>query len=123
MGFEPMTTGATIQGSNRTELRPPCLSHLFMARPEGVEPPAYGLEVRCSILLSYRRRYIFSIWSGKRVSNPRQPAWKASALPTELFPLMVGVRGFEPPAPCSQSRCASQTALHPETKVLYSISL
>ena len=25
-------------------------------------------------------------WSGKRGSNPRPPAWKASALSTELFP-------------------------------------
>ena len=63
MGFEPMTTGATIQGSNRTELRPPCiiLYRLCVARPEGVEPPAYGLEVRCSILLSYRRQFKFLI--------------------------------------------------------------
>lgn len=29
---------------------------------------------------------------------------------------MVGVRGFEPPAPCSQGRCASQAALHPDEK-------
>ncbi len=27
----------------------------LMARLEGFEPPAYGLEVRCSIQLSYRR--------------------------------------------------------------------
>ena len=27
----------------------------------------------------------------------------------------VGVAGFEPATPCSQGRCASQTALHPET--------
>src|SRR5208282_3540222 len=27
------------------------------------------------------------IWSGKRDSNPRPRAWKARALPTELFPL------------------------------------
>jgi len=27
---------------------------------------------------------------------------------------MVGVRGFEPPTPCSQSRCANRTALHPD---------
>jgi hypothetical protein len=27
----------------------------IMARLEGIEPPTYGLEVRCSILLSYRR--------------------------------------------------------------------
>ena len=26
--------------------------------------------------------------SGKRDSNPRPPAWEASALPTELFPLI-----------------------------------
>ena len=25
-------------------------------------------------------------WSGKRDSNPRPPAWEASALPTELLP-------------------------------------
>ena len=28
---------------------------------------------------------------------------------------MVGAEGFEPPTPCSQSRCASQTALCPDT--------
>lgn len=27
--------------------------------------------------------------------------------------LFVGVSGFEPEAPCSQSRCANRTALHP----------
>src|SRR5712691_11129155 len=27
------------------------------------------------------------LWSGKRDSNPRPRAWKARALPTELFPL------------------------------------
>ena len=45
-------------------------------------------------------------WSGRRDSNPRHPAWKASALPTELLPLnplhddrirMVEGGGFEPP--------------------------
>ena len=43
--------------------------------------------------------------SGKRGSNPRPPAWKASALSTELFPRIyiefplkeVGGDGFEPP--------------------------
>lgn len=29
--------------------------------------------------------------SGKRVSNPRPPAWEASALPTELLPLEDGL--------------------------------
>ena len=27
---------------------------------------------------------------------------------------LVGVAGFEPTTPCSQSRCANRTALHPE---------
>jgi hypothetical protein len=61
-----------------------------MARLRGFEPLTYGLEVRCSIQLSHRR--------------------------TKL----VGVRGFEPPAPCSQGRCASQAALHPDKDKLYS---
>ena len=26
---------------------------------------------------------------------------------------IVGVKGFEPSTPCSQSRCANRTALHP----------
>ena len=29
--------------------------------------------------------------------------------------LIVGVAGFEPTTPCSQSRCANRTALHPES--------
>src|ERR1041385_503099 len=28
----------------------------------------------------------FVVRSGRRVSNPRRPAWKAGALPTELLP-------------------------------------
>ena len=31
---------------------------------------------------------------------------------TELFD--VGVKGFEPSTPCSQSRCANRAAPHPE---------
>ena len=31
-------------------------------------------------------RTLILVWSGKRDSNPRRSAWKADALPTELFP-------------------------------------
>ena len=40
------------------ELRPPHRS-LALARLSGLEPLTYGLEVRCSILLSYRRKVLF----------------------------------------------------------------
>ena len=62
------------------------------ARLAGFEPAAHGLEVRCSIQLSYRRTFPTAAVardrsrSGRRDSNPRQPAWKAGALPTELHP-------------------------------------
>ena len=32
----------------------------------------------------------------------------------ETCRVLVGMKGFEPPIPCSQSRCDSQTSLHPE---------
>ena len=48
---------------------------LRMERETGLEP------VITMKLLFY---YVFV--SGKRDSNPRPPAWKASALSTELFP-------------------------------------
>ena len=34
------------------------------------------------------------------------------------FLFFVGVAGFEPTTPCSQSRCANRTALHPETSLI-----
>lgn len=40
---------------------------------------------------------------------------KATIFDDCLF--VVGVAGFEPTTPCSQSRCANRTALHPEKPV------
>ena len=34
--------------------------------------------------------------------------------------VIVGVAGFEPATPCSQSRCANRTALHPECHSTFS---
>ena len=47
-----------------------------MARLKGFEPLAYGLEVRCSIQLSYRR-----ILERVMGIEPTLPAWKAGILP------------------------------------------
>ena len=65
-------------------------------------------------------------WSGRRDSNPRQPAWKAGTLPlsysrimlTNCRPYLVGVRGFEPPTSASQTLRAKPTALHPGVEIL-----
>ena len=35
---------------------------------------------------------------------------------------MVGVAGFEPTTPCSQSRCANRTALHPVQWLFFAIA-
>src|ERR1700694_5620111 len=60
-------------------------------------------------------------WSGRRGSNPRQPAWKAGTLPLSysrminlyllsVYSVQIGVRGLEPRTSCSQSRRATNCA-------------
>ena len=41
--------------------------------------------------------------------------YKLYQLKITYFIFFVGVAGFEPTTPCSQSRCANRTALHPAT--------
>ncbi len=48
-------------------------------------------EYLCSkfrILIFGRQDPLPRLWSGRRDSNSRQPAWKAGTLPTELLPLL-----------------------------------
>ncbi len=55
----------------------------FLACLKGFEPPANGLEVRCSIQLSYKHIYLVNCSSMERVMGigPTQSAWKADVLP------------------------------------------
>ena len=62
-----------------------------LTRQEGIEPPTYGLEGRCSIRLSY--------WREVRTSVAN-----------------IGVRGFEPPTPCAQGRCATRLRYTPRDR-------
>ena len=53
----------------------------------GVEPATSSLpRMRSTTELKQQQSAVHYYVSGKRGSNPRPPAWKASALSTELFP-------------------------------------
>ncbi len=80
-----------------------------MERANGFEPSTPTLARLCST--TELRPHINNMykdgllkWSGRRDSNPRQPAWKAGTLATELRPhlcicIVVPRVGFEPTRP------------------------
>ena len=109
MGFEPTTTGITIQDST-AELHPPLifamLSCGLLVRPTGLEPVTPGLEGRCSIQMSYGRKMV----SQAILAFALRVAPQTHFVPDE----MVGVEGFEPTTPCSQSRCATRLRYTPK---------
>ena len=118
-----------------------------MVRLRGLEPLTYGLEVRCSIQLSYRRRcqpaaiIRQSPAAGRdlpqsaafpcarslnvhRVRVARSRCGNSASHNTSRPSLrrlansdgsgcMVGARGFEPPTPCAQGRCATRLRYTP----------
>ena len=51
--------------------------------PAGATPDPKSARIK---FISRKGESLESFWSGKRGSNPRPSAWKADALPSELFP-------------------------------------
>ena len=81
--------------SSNTETKKEDFSVLFFGWKMGLEPTTNGTTIHYSNQLSYvhHLKHLLQVL------------------------LFVGVAGFEPTTPCSQSRCANRTALHPEKSV------
>ena len=74
-----------------------------MATRKGLEPSTSGVTGRRSNQLNYRAIFIYGHadkplvpWQGQKDSNPRHAVLETAALPTELYPYVVGLRGLEP---------------------------
>ena len=97
-------------------------------------------QILGQILKSPKKRFLLGMQepynqnfnlSGYRDSNPGPPTPEAGALTGLRYTpyrfgcrlkSLVGVPGFEPGTPCSQSRCANRTALHPVLQFIVFIS-
>ena len=101
MGFEPTTTGITIQDST-VELRPP--------RHTNHINTATGLPGRTRTSDPQLRRLMLYPTELRADDDPRARVTFRSWL--------VGARGFEPPTPCSQSRCATSLRHTPKGRII-----
>ncbi len=85
-------------------------ARVFLACPEGLEPPTCCLEGSCSIQLSY----------GQAEPQSQAPLPRGACKDKKgpqggpfCFSMMVGAAGFELATLCSQSRCATRLRYAP----------
>jgi hypothetical protein len=86
-----------------------------LVSPVRLERTTYSLEGCCSIQLSYGERIgACRSWhvAARDTGDPCSPLATRYSLVREAAGL-VGARGFEPPTPCSQSRCATRLRYTP----------
>ena len=93
-GLEPVNNGFADRSLTSWVRRPVTLENqLVLKRPSRRTFHSFGFPEHGNIMLF--------TWSGRRDSNPRQPAWEAGALPlnysrTLILNDLVGDVGFEP---------------------------
>ena len=93
----------------------------FVIRPSGgyrdsnpgpSEPQSDALT-SCAIPTMFLYRRFFALKKRVMGIEPTYLAWKASVLPLNYTRTHIGVTGFEPATPWSQTRCSSQAEPHP----------
>jgi hypothetical protein len=124
-GLEPATFGATVRRSNHLSYA----HRELLGTPGGIRTPdleirslpLYPAELRAQMASSRRRASTHGTndtlgcqWSGRRDSNPQQPAWKAGALPIELRPRSGRAGGIRTHDPLLPKQMRYQTALRPD---------
>ena len=124
IGMEMANRNDSCQGCLAGIKKAPCGTSLdLMGWMMGIEPTTSGITIRRSNHLSYTH-HSYGAPDRTRTCNLRLR--RPLLYPVELrarFGLLVGVEGFEPPTPWSQTRCATRLRYTPpkdEARILVS---